>query len=508
MTTWSSNCALDWPEPDLSILNDDLPEAPKLPLSSFGRVGDLISHLAEDACAPVDYAAFAMLTVSAALVGGCRKVLPDPKYSSWKEPLAIWTALIGPPSSGKTPSLVPFADALTRLERDIRLKFAPMVDKREREREVAKVHHANWKTETKKSIAQGRDLPAKPSEAHIPEKIEPPEIRIMDATIESVARSLRHSPKGILQWRDEMFAWISGMMRYSHGDDRPHWLEMFSGGAVKVDRVTREPIFVDNALASVLGGIQPDRFTELLNSADDGFIARFLPIYPQPVPRRRSRSPANRERLYLILKRLHALEFDNQTVDQNSPVDIAFCPAGADSFFEFQKRIDCECKKASGVLSGWIGKAPSMVARISATLSLLDWADSEGSQCVREVEQSYVNRAIRLWYDYLLPMATRSLTSRDFKHERIATRVFRALMDRKSDRINWRDVRRTWGIAEIKSNLEESNRALDVLINAGVLRQCGERKGPTKGRKKKDFDVNPKALNNYWRSQAISGAQP
>jgi hypothetical protein len=73
----------------------------------------------------VDYVAFGLATCAAFLVGNARAIKPDPARTDWNEPLAFWTSLVGPPSSGKTPTLKPFELLMDAIEAADREAFEP-----------------------------------------------------------------------------------------------------------------------------------------------------------------------------------------------------------------------------------------------------------------------------------------------------------------------------------------------------------------------------------------------
>ena len=58
-----------------------------------------------------------------------------------------------------------------------------------------------------------------------------------------------------------------------------------AAGSYSIDRVKRpEPIHVKHFAVGVVGGIQPERLTDLLRTADDGLAARFLWTWPDKLP--------------------------------------------------------------------------------------------------------------------------------------------------------------------------------------------------------------------------------
>jgi hypothetical protein len=89
-----------WQTPDVSLLEPLHAEVPLFPLKTLPPFwGDWCGHVADGAGVAADYVAMTLLTAAAGLIGGKRRVSPAP---AWTEPCVLWTALVGPPSSGKT----------------------------------------------------------------------------------------------------------------------------------------------------------------------------------------------------------------------------------------------------------------------------------------------------------------------------------------------------------------------------------------------------------------------
>jgi hypothetical protein len=57
---------------------------------------------------------------------------------------------------------------------------------------------------------------------------------------------------------------------------------MFNGGVLTSDRVTKEPIRIEETNVNIIGGLQPKLLKSLAsnNRNEDGFLARFLFVYP------------------------------------------------------------------------------------------------------------------------------------------------------------------------------------------------------------------------------------
>jgi len=99
------------------------------------------------------------------------------------------------------------------------------------------------------------------------------------------------NPRGLVMVRDELTAFMTGMNQFNggKGNDRAIALKLWSGDAIKKDRVGHEnnaPIRCQHPSLSIVGGMPPDMLGALLDprGGADGFIDRFLLAYPDPRP--------------------------------------------------------------------------------------------------------------------------------------------------------------------------------------------------------------------------------
>ncbi|MDC0177469.1 YfjI family protein [Polaribacter sp.] len=106
---------------------------------------------------------------------------------------------------------------------------------------------------------------------------------LSDFTPEKLSETLQHNKKGVLIFRDELLGWIKSFDKYKKGGDQQMYLEFFNGDAISVDRVSKGPIRVENPNVNILGGMQPKVLKDMAsnNREDDGFLARFLFVYPE-----------------------------------------------------------------------------------------------------------------------------------------------------------------------------------------------------------------------------------
>ena len=104
-----------------------------------------------------------------------------------------------------------------------------------------------------------------------------------DFTPEKLADVLQHSEKGILIFQDELMRWINSFDQYKKGGDQQMYLSLFNGSTLTVERVSKEPIRIEQTNVNIIGGMQPEIIKQLAqnNRSEDGFLDRFLFVYPK-----------------------------------------------------------------------------------------------------------------------------------------------------------------------------------------------------------------------------------
>lgn len=204
-----------WPEPDMSLLENQRGEIQRLPLEVFPPAWRAwIEDTAQGAGAPVDYVALALLASTAAIVGCGMQVRAT---ATWHEPLILWVAVVGGPSTGKSPALGAARRLLDRIELEMRSGDEARLREHSQCVEIANARTEKWQGEVKEAIKKSLVPPDMPADAMAPEPFVPRQMIVTDTTIEAVADILRGNARGIILWRDELSAWLGNMSRYSGG---------------------------------------------------------------------------------------------------------------------------------------------------------------------------------------------------------------------------------------------------------------------------------------------------
>ena len=480
----------DWPEPAVRLLRAELPPAPELPLRDVlgPRLAQWVEDAAEAKGAPRDYVFAALLAVAGATIGNAHWVTP---WRGWSEPPVIWAMCVGLPSAGKSPAIDATLQPLRKVER-------PMREAAEAERkawaektEVAKLTEAAWKEAAKAAIKADEPPPERPQGADAGPPPHIPRLVVNDGTIERLGAILARQPRGTLQMRDELAGWLEGMQRYSGGgSDRPFWLEAFGGRGFTVERMGREPLTVDRLSIGVLGGIQPDRLKSLLFKADDdGLLARFLPIWPDPAPLRRPQAWADEALMERALERLLSLQLVTAEDGEARPWFITFAGDARALMDDFRETVRGWEAAADGLLLSFIGKLPGLAARLSLVLGCLDWA-ADGAEEPHEITASEFGRAAHLVEAYLLPMARRAYADAATpKAERAARRLVGIIREQGWRSFTSRDVLRLdrAGLGR-KAELDPALALLDEGDCIRAVETPPKRQG---GRPQRLYAVNP-----------------
>lgn len=213
-----------------------------------------VQSIADALPCPVDFPGAMVLAVLAACIGRKRGISPK---ASWTEYPVLWVAVVARSGERKSPAF----DAVTKPLRKIQGRL-----------------YAEYLSEKAKFENDERDLPPTLKQ-----------ILTTDTTIEALKDILAANPTGVIYPADELSGFTRSMSQYKSGkgDDRQHWLSIWSGAQIVCNRRSSSPLVINTPFVSVTGGIQPDALGDVIDDGrEDGMSARFLFAYPDPVPHR------------------------------------------------------------------------------------------------------------------------------------------------------------------------------------------------------------------------------
>jgi Protein of unknown function (DUF3987) len=241
-----------------------------------------------------------------------------------------------------------------------------------------------------------------------------------------------------------------------------------------------------------VGSVQPDKLAGVLLQANDGLLARFLFVYPDPVPPARPTDPDGsayrRAQVAGAFAQLRALDWERDREGNQIPRIIKLEPGAADLCEQFQVKNHEAIASGSAhpILNGWRGKNNGRLLRIAAVFEFLEWAIAGGTE-PQTVSVTSVRRAWR-YLTYCEEMFEHVLGDLAYTQaHRDAAQIARYLQDQGVRSINERELYRLKGFRHLRVT-GRRNAAFLELEAAGWLRKDASSK---KGRSRSDWLVHP-----------------
>ncbi len=476
------------PRPIESELPPVMPYDPDLlpsPLSEY------VSDVAERMPCPMEFVAAPLLVVLGSLIGTSARLQMRQKDTGWKVVPNLWGALIGRPSTKKTPALkAVLGDTLDPLIKKAEEEYRPLRAKAEASLEAFQAKRNALKKRmgtVAHALQQGKqgvsetDLERLKKElAELEEPEIPSERRylIHDATIEVIVELLNHNPRGLLYFRDELTGLFRRCEQQGRESDLQFLLEAWNGtGSHSHDRIGRGHIMCKNLCLSILGGIQPDRLRhyvlKTINGDNDGFIQRIqLIVYPEQVNISGWKDrPPNEE----IIQKIRELSF-KIAYKLNEPVRLKFMPEAQEIFYDFEKAV-YEKSQVAGhqVIEAHLVKYLNLFGKLSLIFYLVKCLHGDKEIVAVDTTSALLSKA---WCEFLESHMYRiyALGISDAKNE-TARRLGRKLiaLNLGGQSISLRDLRRKhWAFLQGEGALEESVKKLEE--HGWLIKQTTETK--------------------------------
>ncbi len=339
-----------------------------------------------------------LLSALASAIGNSARVLLK---QSWSEPAIIWTCVVAPSGTLKSPALELALRPVRERQRQAMANLEQQMAEYERELLLYERDIAAWKK------AKSDDLP--------PEKpVEPIADRFWldDSTIEATAALLAQQPRGLVMVRDEMASWLLGFDKYTQGrgGDVARWLECFGGRPLLVDRkgTTTKTIYVAKANVSITGTTQPETLRKCLGQQhrENGLAARLLMTYP---PRRAKRwserdiSPGLMEQVNEVFDRLYSLPLREGKHGELEPQIISLSTDAKSRWIEFFNEHAKEQISLDSDLCRTWAKLEGYAARLGLVIHLTRWASADETVGhFNELDSESIEAGIQLsrWFGF------------------------------------------------------------------------------------------------------------
>ena len=420
----------DWPPLDRTLLGEVRPTLPTFPLHLLPGRWRTWVEASSRLFGSADYLAHCLLGGVASVGGAGIRI---EVASHWREPLLLWQALVGGPSSGRSASFA-----------RVRALLAAVGAGEE------------------SGAAENRDWAA-------------PAV-LVDAGLDRLSWALSGDAGGVLLWREDLGDW---MEEASRRPARPAWLAAWSAASATIGDHTK-PCFA----VGIAGALSPG-----VTGGDSALSSRFLYVWPQ---RGAAASLADTDTddagIVALLRKIAAFAGHRE-----SPCVVPF-DAGAARRLEalipaIRQRADAAEEEGLGdVAVEWIGRGVATVVRLAGVLSLMEWAESDTEWL--PVGANHIEAAHELWSAYYQPHALAVFDRAGARPgERAARRVVRWLRRVRAPLISREDVRR-----EALSQSVDADGAEEVLarlVAGGVLRPLPATGSTRGGPRRRRWEVNP-----------------
>jgi hypothetical protein len=195
---------------------------------------------------------------------------------------------------------------------------------------------------------------------------------------------------------DELAGFIGSLDRYGNSrgaGDRAFWLTAYNGGPYTVDRMQRS-LYVSNLCVAFLGGVQPDRLTDLSDLMTDGLLQRFNPVM---ITRG---SPSAEVESELAAMRYadmigHLVQMKPQTFQMTDAALVA-----AEEFRALIYELESEPTVLGRGFCAWAGKLAGTHGSLALVLHILE---NRTEAPFLQVGEQTVRNATAILTDFLIP---------------------------------------------------------------------------------------------------------
>jgi len=447
------------------------------PLSSF--IADAAVAIGCDA----SYLALPLLTAVASAIGNTRRIQLK---RGWSAPPIIWTAIVGESGTAKTPAFKLALKPFRRRQQKAFEEHAASMKEYEVTQACYEKEHAQWK----RSKKGGGLPPVKPDMPHASRNI------VADTTVEALAPLLLQNPRGLLLACDELAGWLGSFDRYAggKGGDSSHWLSMYNGEPITVDRKTGFPptIYVPEAAVCVTGGIQPGILKRALGAEhrESGLAARLLLTCPPRIAKRWTDAdidPQAERQLAGIVDKLYALQSATDEEGQPQAIVLPMTAPARTAWITFYNHHAAEQVALAGDLSAAWSKLEETAARLALLVHCIRQASGDESlQNASAVDEASVRNAIEMteWFKHEARRVYSQLAESD---EQRSQRQLMEWINRKGGKITARQLQQG---NRRYTKAQAAEAALNDLGKAGHGAWCELPAGPRGGRSTRIFRLH------------------
>ena len=321
---------------------------------------------------PIDYIAPSLLFVACAACGNSTVVQI---INGWCEKPLLYLAIVGDRGTNKT-SCFEFA-------------LGPIMGKDDEEYDKYVDAKALYDMEMCKPL---KERNARIQEPDFCQTI------LSDFTPEVLVRQHKANPRGLIVYFDELIGFIYSFNKYRSGSDEQMWTQLFAGSGVTVNRVSSDPVKIDNTCISIFGGVQPGILKSFAKGkVQNGFMDRWIFAFPDKVPypklKENEIDDSVKESWNRIIERILSIPYDGK------PNVLRFSPEAKAAYSDWFNSLSDQKNCGGDAFAGLATKMDRYCGRLALGLEILAYGCGESE--LTEVSLRSVKGAIALCYYFI-----------------------------------------------------------------------------------------------------------
>ncbi|WP_142415766.1 YfjI family protein [Bartonella massiliensis] len=444
----------------------------------------------------IDFVAISALCGLAAVIGNGVRIAPK-QYANWEIVPNLWGAIVGQPSTMKTPTMEAALAPLYAFQEEWHQEWIKQkkqqetkdilieLDKREKKKQAYKALKDQDEEHALALLSQALEH----KESDDDDTLNKRRLIVNDVTVEKLGELLKENPRGLLLVRDELSGFLTNLERKEYQSDRSFYLTAFNGNKpYTYDRIERGTIHIPNATLSVIGGIQPSRIIPVIQAMhrginDDGLLQRFqMLVFPDERKEREWVDKPFKQKAWENYQEVFRSLYDKPLGSPKHPITIRFSAEAQEMFREwwenFQKTTKGE--NFSESLQAHLLKMDKTIPTLALIFELC-----EGGRF--EINRNALERAL-YWEKYLISHAKRLYAAHDtLIAERAKLIVERC--DYLPDGFTSRDVyKRNWKCLKDNGTVKQ---ALELLCCCNYIREISGDNNSQGGRPTIRYEWNP-----------------
>lgn len=466
---------------------------------------DYVSDSAERLQTSPDFVAVGCVCMLSGVIGARVRIQPKRNNPRWQASANLWGALIGAPSSMKSPSLSEALRPLRAFECETREGFEGDLRQFKTDKKLFDIRVSQAEQQASKAAKNGDDKKAFAELAFVAdgEPLEPSEPRIIvnDSTVPKLGELLNLNKGGLLLVRDELSGWLAEMQNENRGGDRAFYLESYNGiGGFSYDRIGRGTVRIENCCLAMIGGVQPSKIAPIVADAmqgrgDDGLLQRFqLITWPAARPYPAYSDPVFND---AALKQLESIVSELARIDPETPRLMMFDDQAQQVFIEWRNDLAAVMNaEKSELFKAFLTKQEKTAFILAAIFALV--SDPNTSS----IDLNSMIRAAQ-WCEYLRSHARKLYRLND------GAAIYAAMLIAK----RWQDLPSPFSVRDVYRkhwrNLgtkEEAEPAVKALLDHGYLIEQEPKQTEQGGRPAELYCFNPKLEERHFDFGADSHA--